>query len=262
MPRFAANLAFLYPDLPFLDRFAAAAADGFCAVEYPVPYDWPVATLRDLLDAHGLGQALFNMPAGDWHGGERGIACHPGREAEFRAGVDMAIAYAAALDCPTVNCLAGIGPEGTSLAERDAVFVENLRYAAPRLAAAGVRLVIEPINRGDIPGFHLADVEHAERLIAVVGEPNLMIQFDFYHMQIVRGDLLRSFERLQSLIGHVQIADVPGRNEPGTGEINYGVILAALDRLGYAGWVGCEYRPSSGSGADLDWLRRLQAGAA
>lgn len=222
-----------------------------------MPYDHKPEALRRLLDDNRLTQALFNMPAGDWHSGERGIACHPGREAEFRAGVETTLRYAAALGCQTVNCLAGIAPAGTGIAERDAVLVENLRHAAPRLAAAGVRLVIEPINRRDIAGFHLADADHAERLIDAVGEPNLFIQFDFYHMQIVWGDLIRSFERLQHKIGHVQIADVPDRHEPGTGEINYRQVLAALDRLGYAGWVGCEYRPSSGRGAELGWMTKL-----
>lgn len=257
MPRFSANLSFLYPELAFLDRFGAAARDGFAAVEYAVPYVAPAKVLARLLAHHGLTQALFNMPAGDWDGGERGIACLPDRMEEFRAGVETTLTYAAALGCRTVNCLAGIRPEGADPAELDRVFALNLAYAAPRLAAAGIRLAIEPINRGDIPGFHLADTDHAERLLAAARHPNLFIQFDFYHVQVVRGDLLRSFERLQPRIAHVQIADVPGRYEPGTGEINYANVLRRLDALGYDGWVGCEYRPSTGHGAELGWMERL-----
>lgn len=254
MPRFSANLSFLYPELPFLERFAAAAGDGFKAVEYAVPYVAPAPELAALLGRHGLVQALFNMPAGDWDGGERGIACHPDRVAEFHAGVDTTLRYAAALGCNTVNCLAGIRPPGIEPTRLDDIFAANLAYAAPRLADAGIRLAIEPINRGDIPGFHLADADHAERVIAMAGVANLFIQFDFYHMQVVRGDLMRSFARLKDRIAHVQIADVPGRNEPGTGEINYPAILSMLDRAGYAGWVGCEYRPSTGHGAALGWM--------
>ena len=257
MPRFSANLSFLYPDLPFLDRFAAAARDGFVAVEYAVPYVAPDATLAELLRRHGLQQALFNMPAGDWDAGERGIACLPDRIEEFRAGIEVTLAYAEALDCRTVNCLAGRRPPGADPVELDAVFAANLAHAAERLAEHSIRLAVEPINRGDIAGFHLADTDHAERVIGLAGHANLFIQYDFYHRQVVRGDLLRGFERLQNRIAHVQIADLPGRHEPGTGEINYRTILRRLDELGYDGWVGCEYHPSSGRGADLGWMETL-----
>lgn len=257
MPRFAANLSFLYPELPFLDRFAAAARDGFRAVEYVSPYEHPAEEIAALLERYELVQALFNLPAGDWAGGERGIGCLPDRVAEFRAGVDTAIAYGTTLDCPSINCLAGIAPAGSDHAVLEQVLVDNLGYAAPRLADAGIRLLLEPINLRDIPGFFVAGTDHAERILDKVGHDNLSLQYDFYHAQVMRGDLIATFERLKHRIGHVQIADNPGRNEPGTGEINYATIFAALDRLGYAGWVGCEYKPSSGAGADLGWMQTL-----
>lgn len=254
MPKFSANLSFLYPELPFLDRFAAAAADGFRAVEYAVPYVAEVEELAALLAAHGLEQALFNMPAGDWDGGERGIACHPDRVDEFRAGVDVALSYARVLGCPRVNCLAGIVPAGVPTEALEATFVANLRYAAPRFAAAGVQLLVEPINTRDIPGFYLSTERHAERVLDAVGSNNLLIQYDIYHQQVTAGDLVPTFERLKHRIGHIQIADTPGRHEPGTGEINYGFVLSELDRLGYGGWVGCEYRPLAGTSEGLGWM--------
>jgi len=257
MPKFSANLSFLYPDLPFLDRFAAAAADGFKAVEYAVPYVASPEVLTEKLAEYGLEQALFNLPAGDWDGGERGIACHPDRLDEFRAGIGTAIRYAEALGCTKVNCLAGIRPDKVTTSALDKAMAHNLRYAAARLADAGILLVIEPINRRDIPDFHLSTTGHAERLLDAVGSDNLRIQYDFYHMQIVQGDLVPTFERLHHRIGHVQIADTPGRFEPGTGEINYRFVLSELDRLGYDGWVGCEYKPSSGTGAATGWMNSL-----
>jgi hydroxypyruvate isomerase len=254
LPRFAANLSFLYQDLPFLERFAQAAADGFGAVEYVSPYEVDKAIIADTLKRAGIVQALFNLPAGNWAGGERGIGCLPDRVDEFRRGVDVAIDYARALDCRTVNCLAGLAPSGADPALLDQTLIDNLTYAAPRLADAGIALVIEPINRRDMPTFHLATTQHAERIMDRVPSSNLKIQYDFYHMQIMQGDLVPTFTRLQDRIGHVQIADNPGRNEPGTGEINYPFIFAALDRLGYAGWVGCEYKPSAGTSAGLGWM--------
>lgn len=254
MPRFAANLSFLYQDLPFLDRFAQAAEDGFGAVEYVSPYEFDKAEVANTLKLAGIEQALFNLPAGNWAGGERGIACLPDRMDEFRRGVDTAIDYARALNCKTLNCLAGLAPNSADPDALDAVLIDNLNYAAPRLANAGINLVIEPINRRDMPTFHLATTNHAERIMAKVTSGNLKIQYDFYHMQIMQGDLVPTFARLQDRIGHVQIADNPGRNEPGTGEINYPFIFAALDRLGYAGWVGCEYKPSAGTSQGLAWM--------
>jgi hydroxypyruvate isomerase len=255
VPRFAANLSFLYQDLPFLDRFAQAAEDGFGAVEYVSPYEYDKAEVANTLKLAGIEQALFNLPAGNWAGGERGIGCLPDRVEEFRKGVDTAIAYAKALNCKTVNCLAGLAPAGIAPAELDRVLVDNLNYAAPRLADAGIDLVIEPINRRDMPTFHVATTNHAEAIMDRVTSPNLKIQYDFYHMQIMQGDLIPTFERLRDRIGHVQIADNPGRNEPGTGEINYPFIFAALDRLGYAGWVGCEYKPAAGTSQGLGWMK-------
>lgn len=255
MPRFAANLSFLYPEVPLLERIAKAAADGFAAVEYVSPYELEKRDIAAVLKAAGVTQALFNLPAGDWAAGERGIGCLPDRVAEFRAGVDTAIAYARALDCSTVNCLAGIAPQGMEAETLDRTLADNLAYAAPRLADAGIALVFEPINRRDIPGYHIATTDHAEKIMAMAGVENLKIQYDFYHMQITQGDLIPTLERLFDRIGHVQIADTPGRNEPGTGEINYDFIFKALDRLGYAGWVGCEYKPRTTTTEGLGWMK-------
>lgn len=254
MPKFSANLSFLYPDLPFLDRFAAAAGDGFRAVEYAVPYVAEAEELAALNAKHGLQQVLFNLPAGDWDGGERGIACHPDRVEEFRAGVEVALNYARVLGCPRVNCLAGIVPAGVPTDVLESTFVANLQYAAPRFAVAGVQLLVEPINTRDIPRFYLSTARHAERVLDAVGSDNLLIQYDIYHQQVTAGDLVPTYERLRDRIGHIQIADTPGRHEPGTGEINYGFVLSELDRLGYAGWVGCEYRPLAGTSEGLGWM--------
>ncbi|MHA6731629.1 hydroxypyruvate isomerase [Devosia sp. A369] len=254
MPKFAANLSFLYQELPLIERIGKAAADGFGAVEYVSPYELDKGVIADALAEAGVVQVLFNLPAGDWAAGERGIGCLPDRLEEFRRGVDTAIAYAKALRCPTVNCLAGLAPTGADAAELDRTLANNLAYAAPRLADAGIALVFEPINRRDMPTYHVSTTEHAETIMAVASVDNLKIQYDFYHMQISQGDLVPTFERLFDRIGHVQIADNPGRNEPGTGEINYGFIFAELDRLGYAGWVGCEYKPKTTTTAGLEWM--------
>lgn len=255
MPKFSANLSFLYQDLAFLDRFAAAAKDGFGALEYLGPYAEPKEKVADTLQANGLKQALFNLPSGDWAGGERGIACLPDRVEEFRNGISLALDYAKALACPQVNVISGLVPKGADLETLEKVLVENLKYAAERTADAGVKLLIEPINLRDIPGFFLSNTDHAERILEKVGSDNLYIQYDFYHMQIMQGDLIPTFTRLKDRIAHVQIADNPGRNEPGTGEINYGFILSELDRLGYDGWVGCEYKPKAGTSEGLGWMK-------
>lgn len=257
MPKFSANLSFLYPDLPFLDRFAAAAKDGFTAVEYASPYEHPTETVAQTLRASGLTQALFNLPAGNWAGGERGIGALPDRIDEFRTSVDTAIRYGQALDCTRINCLAGIAPSGVAAESLESTFVANLQYAAPRLADAGIRLLVEPINLRDIPGFFVSTSAHAERILDAVGSDNLFIQYDFYHMQVMQGDLVPTFERLKDRIAHVQIADTPGRNEPGTGEINYPFVLAALDQLGYDGFVGCEYKPKAGTSEGLSWMKSI-----
>lgn len=255
MPKFSANLSFLYADLPFLDRFAAAARDGFKAVEYVGPYGFPAEEVAAVLQSNGLVQALFNLPAGDWDAGERGIGCHTDRVVEFQAGVMTAIRYGQALGCTKINCLAGIAPAGTSVEERDAVLIANLKYAAPLLADAGIKLLLEPINLRDIPGFHVSTTHHAERLLDAVGSDNLFIQYDIYHSQVMQGDLIPTYVRLKDRIAHIQIADNPGRNEPGTGEINYPFVLSELDRLGYDGWVGCEYKPKAGTTAGLGWMK-------
>lgn len=255
MPKFSANLSFLYADKPFLDRFAAAAADGFAAVEYVGPYAFPADDIRAQLDRYGLRQALFNLPAGNWDAGERGIGCLPDRVEEFREGVDKALAYARALDCPKLNCLAGIAPVYSDPELLERTLVENLVYAARLCAEAGVRLLLEPINLRDIPGFFVSTTDHAESILDDVGSDNLFLQYDFYHTQVMQGDLIATFERLANRIAHVQVADNPGRHEPGTGEINYANVFRALDAAGYDGFVGCEYKPLAGTSEGLGWMK-------
>jgi len=253
--KFSANLTFLYQELPFLDRFAAAARDGFPAVEYMAPYAEPKERIAEILAANNLAQALFNVPSGDWDGGERGIAALPGREEEFRAGIANALDYAAALNCPKVNVIAGLVTPGADLAAMEATLVANLKYAAPLCADAGVKLLIEPINLRDMPGFFLSTTEHAERILDQVDHPNLYIQYDIYHAQVMRGDLIPTYERLRHRIAHIQLADTPGRHEPGTGEINWSFVLPEIERLGYDGYIGCEYRPMTTTTAGLGWLQ-------
>ncbi|MFZ1431625.1 MAG: 2-oxo-tetronate isomerase [Geminicoccaceae bacterium] len=262
MPNFAANLTMLYNEVDFLDRFAAAARDGFAGVEFLFPYAYPKEELAARLKEHKLVQALHNLPAGDWAGGERGIACHPDRVEEFRAGVAKGIEYATALGCKQLNCLAGKAPEGVPEAELRRTFVENLRYAAPELAKARIRLLAEPVNNRDIPGFYLNKSAQAISIMDEVGSDNLYLQYDFYHTQIMEGDLTTTFRRLKNRIAHVQIADNPGRNEPGTGEINYPFIFGMLDAEGYAGWIGCEYKPAAATTAGLGWFAPYAKSAA
>ncbi|WP_028694459.1 hydroxypyruvate isomerase [Pseudomonas cremoricolorata] len=255
MPRLAANLSMLFTEQDFLARFKAAADAGFSGVEYLFPYDFEAAEIRQQLDTHGLTQVLFNLPAGNWAQGERGIACHPERVKEFRAGVERAIDYAQVLGNTQVNCLAGIRPQGLSDEQVRRTFVDNLRFAAERLKAAGIRLVMEMINTRDIPGFYLNTTAQALDIHAEVGSDNLFLQYDIYHMQIMEGDLARSLQAHLALIHHVQLADNPGRNEPGTGEINYHFLFQHLDRIGYQGWVGAEYKPLTSTEAGLGWLK-------
>ncbi|MCC6735323.1 MAG: hydroxypyruvate isomerase [Bauldia sp.] len=257
MPRFTANLSMLYGEVDFLDRFAAAAKDGFKGVEYLFPYDFPKETVAEKLKAAGVEQVLHNLPAGNWGAGERGIGCLPDRVDEFRAGVAKAIDYATALGCKQVNCLAGIAPAGVAPDVLRATLVSNLGYAAAELRKAGIRLLLEAINTRDIPGFFVDRSAQAIAIMDEVGSDNLFFQYDFYHMQIMEGDLTPTFKRLKDRIAHVQIADNPGRNEPGTGEINYGFIFRMLDAEGYAGWVGAEYRPKAGTSAGLGWMKNL-----
>ncbi|MHC6226859.1 hydroxypyruvate isomerase [Pseudomonas sp. X10] len=259
MPRFAANLSMLFTEVDFLERFAAAAKAGFHGVEYLFPYDYSSAEIKQQLDTHGLTQVLFNLPAGDWAKGERGIACHPDRVEEFREGVGKAIAYAKVLGNTQVNCLAGIPPQGFDPFVIENTFLNNLEFAAQALEAEGIKLVMEMINTRDIPGFYLNTTRQALDIRKKVGSANLFLQYDIYHMQIMEGDLARTVESNLAAINHVQLADNPGRNEPGTGEINYRFLFEHLDRIGYQGWVGCEYKPLTTTEAGLGWLKTHNA---
>jgi hydroxypyruvate isomerase len=260
MPKFAANLSFMFQEIGFLDRFDAAARCGFKAVEYLFPYEHPSQAIVERLSHNRLVQALFNMPPGDWAAGERGLAALPGREREYRDGVGTAIGYAKALGCPTVHAMAGLWPEGRDRAEAERVYVENLRYAADRLAAEGLTLVIEPINTRDIPGYFLNTTSQGMAIIERVGRANLKLQLDLYHVQIMEGDLAHRVRTLAGRYGHVQIAGNPGRNEPDIGEINYPYLFALFDEIGYSGWIGCEYRPKGETTLGLGWARRYGIG--
>jgi hydroxypyruvate isomerase len=255
MPRFAANLSMMFTDAPFLQRFERAAAAGFRAVEFLFPYDYSAAEVTQAARAVGLEVVLFNTVPGDWSKGERGLAAIPGREEAFRAGVAKALEYADALGCRQIHAMAGLVPEGADRAGMRATYLENLRVAAEEAAKSGVTVLIEPINTRDIPGFFLNYTEDAAAIIAEVGAPNLKLQFDIYHRQIMQGDLTPAIETHLPLIAHMQLADTPGRNEPGTGEINYPFLFEAIDRLGYAGWIGCEYRPRAGTEEGLAWFK-------
>ncbi|WP_298294317.1 hydroxypyruvate isomerase [Thiomonas sp.] len=257
MPKFAANLTMLFTEQPFLDRFAAAAQAGFKAVEFLFPYVHGAQQVRNAAVNAGVQIVLHNLPAGDWDAGERGIACLPDRAEEFRAGVDQAIDYAKALGVTQLNCLAGKAPAGADAQQLRATLVANLRFAADRLKPHGIRLLIEPINTFDIPGFYLTHTQQALDLIDEVGSDNLFLQYDVYHMQRMEGELAATLQKHLPRIAHVQIADNPGRNEPGTGEINYRFLFQHLDRIGYGGWIGCEYKPKTTTTAGLGWLATL-----
>jgi hydroxypyruvate isomerase len=245
----------LFGEHDFLDRFDAAARAGFKGVEYVGPYEHYPNAVAARLAKNGLAQVLFNLPPGDWAKGERGIAVLPDRIDEFRRGVDTAITYAKALGCGQVNCLAGIAPEGADRSVLENVFVENLKFAVEKLEIAGIKLLIEPINTRDIPGFFLNNSNQALAIMDRVGSRNIFLQYDIYHMQIMEGDIARTIEANLGRIAHIQLADNPGRHEPGTGEINYPFLYGHLDRIGYAGWVGAEYKPKGGTEAGLGWLR-------
>ncbi len=257
MPQFAANLTMLFTEVPFLERFAAARAAGFDAVEYLFPYAYDKNELAGLLKTHGLKQVLHNLPAGNWDGGERGIACHPDRVDEFRAGVDKAIEYATALGCPQVNCLAGKVPAGVTREQAHATFVANLKFAADKLKKAGLKLLIEPINSYDIPGFFLNYTAQAAAILDEVGSDNLYIQYDIYHAQRMEGELAATMQKHLPRIAHIQLADNPGRNEPGTGEIHYPFLFRHLDAIGYQGWIGCEYKPKTTTVEGLGWIKAM-----
>ena len=258
MPKFAANLTMLFNEVPFLDRFELAAKAGFKAVEFLFPYPFPASEIRDRLTANGLQLVLHNLPAGHWDGGERGIACLPDRIAEFRDGVGRAIEYGTALGAPQLNCLAGKAPAGVVDASLRETFVANLRYAAAELKKAGLKLLVEPINTFDIPGFYLNRTAQALSILDEVDSDNLYVQYDIYHAQRMEGELIATMQKHLERIAHIQLADNPGRNEPGTGEIHYGNVFAALDRMGYAGWIGCEYKPATTTEAGLGWLQHAQ----
>lgn len=255
MPRFAANLSMMYQEHAFLDRFGAAAKDGFKGIEFLFPYAHPAADIRARLTQHSLTQVLFNGPPGDWDAGERGLASLPGREAEFRQSVDTALEYARVLGNERVHLMAGLIRPGEERARHRATYVRNLDYAARQAASAGVSVVIEPINTRDIPGFFLNRQDEAHAVCAEVGAGNLKVQMDIYHCQIVEGDLAMKLRQYIAGIGHIQIAGVPERHEPDLGEINYPYLFRLMDELGYAGWVGCEYRPKAGTSAGLAWAR-------
>ncbi len=257
MPRFAANLTMLFNELPFMQRFEAAAKAGFKAVEYLFPYAYDKKELAAALKANGLAQVLHNLPAGDWDGGERGIGCHPDRVSEFREGVGRAIDYATALGCPKVNCLLGKLPAGVTAADARKVVVDNLRFAAKELEGAGIRLLIEPINTFDIPGFYLNRTDQALSILDEVGSPNLLVQYDIYHAQRMEGELGNTLSKHITRIGHIQLADNPGRGEPGTGEINYPWLFRHIDAIGYDGWIGCEYKPRGTTAEGLGWRSAL-----
>ncbi|OAH14017.1 2-oxo-tetronate isomerase [Streptomyces jeddahensis] len=259
MPRFAANLSMMYTEHDFLDRFAAASADGFEAVEYLFPYDYGATDLRRRLDDHGLAQVLFNAPPGAWESGERGIAALPGREAEARSGIDRALEYAAALGCPRVHMMAGlVQPDATPTerAKHRDTYLANLAWAAERAAAVGVDVLIEPINGRDMPGYFLNRQAEAHAVVQEVGAANLKVQLDLYHCQIVEGDLTTTLRRdvPTGRVGHLQIAGVPDRHEPDEGELDVRHLFGIVDDLGFDGWIGCEYIPRAGTSEGLGWL--------
>jgi 2-dehydrotetronate isomerase len=256
MPRLAANLTFMYQEHAFLDRFAAAARDGFRGVEYLFPYEHPARELAARLRDNGLEQALFNAPPGDWAGGERGIASLPGREDEFRQSIDTALEYARVLGNKRLHFVAGLVQPGVERARQREVYVKNLALAAKACAGEGITAVIEPINTRDVPGFFLNRQDDAHAVCRDVGAPNLEVQMDLYHCQIVEGDVATKVRQYIGAVGHVQIAGVPERHEPDIGEVNYPYLLELLDALGYDGWVGCEYRPRAGTSEGLGWARR------
>ena len=274
MPQFAANLSMMYPDKDFLDRFEAAAKDGFKAVEYLFPYAYAAEELAARLKGNGLQQVLFNMPPGGiddastldaWEKGDRGTACLPGREAEYKAGVNRAMRYAEILNCPRIHSMAGVLPAGVSRDQAQAALVANLKWSCQAVRAQGLDVLLEPINLRGIPGFFVNRQDHAHEILAQVNEPNLKVQMDLFHCQIVEGDVTTKLERYfpTGNVGHLQIADVPMRHEPGTGELNWPYVFDLIDRLsaewGWEGWIGCEYVPadttSGGTSRGLSWLK-------
>jgi len=262
MPQFAANLSMLYGEFDFLDRFGAAAADGFRAVEFLFPYEFDRRELRRRLDEHGLQQALFNAPPGDFARGERGLASLPGREDEFRRGIaEQALPYAQALQCQRIHVMAGLLPPGAERERHRETYLANLAWAAAQAATVGVTLCIEPINTRDIPGYFINRQDEAHAVVQAVGAPNLKVQFDLYHCQIVEGDVAMKLRQYlpTGRVGHIQVAGVPDRHEPDQGELNTAYLFELLDALGWRGFVGAEYRPRAGTRAGLGWFARWKA---
>jgi hydroxypyruvate isomerase len=259
MPRFAANLSMLFTEAPFMQRFALAAQHGFTAVECQFPYAFDAVEIKEQLDSHKLEMVLHNLPAGNWQLGERGIACHPDRVDEFKAGVQQAVAYAQALNVKQLNCLVGIAPVGIDANALKQTLVNNLQYAAQVLKDNGLRLLLEPINTFDVPGFFINRTQQAIEVLDALGADNVFVQYDIYHAQRMEGELTSTLQKHLQRIGHIQLADNPGRHEPGTGEINFAFLLPVLDRMGYKGWVGCEYIPAAGTVAGLGWMRDFTA---
>ncbi len=257
MPRLAANLSMMFNEVPFLDRFAAARKAGFEGVEFLFPYDFAAESLRERLSGEGLSQVLFNMPPGDWANGERGMASIPDRQPEFRESVKKALDYAVALQCRQLHCMAGIVPAGVSMTTATAVYAANLAWATEQAKPAGIKLVIEPINHRDMPGYFLNTQAQGAAIVDAIGRDRLGLQFDVYHVQVTEGDITMRMEQFMPVIAHMQIADVPARHEPGTGEIGWGFVFRRMDELGYQGWVGCEYRPDGDTVAGLAWREQF-----
>ncbi|MBA7479199.1 Hydroxypyruvate isomerase [subsurface metagenome] len=255
MLRFSANLTMLFHEVDFLNRFERAAGAGFKGVEYLFPYEWQKEELVDKLDSYSLEQVLHNLPAGNWSTGERGIACLPQRVGEFQEGVGLAIEYAKTLKCPRLNCLVGITPEEMPAEKVRRTLVDNLRFAATALEKEGIRLLVEPLNDRDIPGFYLVHTRDALRLFEEVNHANLWLQYDIYHMQVMEGNLTRTIRDNLARIAHIQLADNPGRHEPGTGEINFTNLFRFIDEAGYEGWLGCEYQPAGVTEDGLEWIK-------
>ena len=255
MPKFNANLSMMFTEVDFLERFGAAARAGFRGVEFLFPYEHPAASIKEQLDKHKLSMVLFNMPPGDWASGERGMACDPARVSQFQDNVGKAVEYARALECRMLHCMAGLKPRGVSEEKMRETYIANLQFAGKELAKHNITLLIEAINTRDIPGFYLNYSRQAFDIMHYANVPNLAFQYDIYHMQIMEGDLAPTVEKNLALIGHMQLAGTPGRHEPSTGEINYPFLFGFFDRIGYKGWIGCEYRPATRTEEGLGWFK-------
>ncbi len=256
--RLCANLSMMFNEVPFLDRFEAASRAGFKGVEFLFPYDHPASEIRTRLDTNGLEQVLFNGPPGDWAAGERGLASLPGRQAEFRDGISRALDYAAALGNTMIHCMAGIPGKDVAPGTAGALYAANLAWAAEKATPGGVKIIIEPINHRDMPGFFLNTVAQGAAVVDAIGRDRLGLQFDIYHCQVTEGDVTKRMEALLPVIAHMQIADVPARNEPGTGEIGWEYVFGRIEAIGYSGWIGCEYRPAGDTEAGLAWRERFK----